>query len=75
MVDSSTMSVPRLVVRDIKKSFGAVTVLRGVNFEARAGEPAYPPEEAEGFVAVEEAVKVGILRQETDPAARLEAVG
>lgn len=38
MVDSSTMSVPRLVVLDIKKSFGAVTVLRGVNFEARAGE-------------------------------------
>jgi D-xylose transport system ATP-binding protein len=30
------MSAPRLVVRDIKKSFGAVTVLRGVNFEARA---------------------------------------
>ncbi len=38
MVDSSTMSVPRLVVLDIKKSFGAVTVLRGVDFEARAGE-------------------------------------
>jgi D-xylose transport system ATP-binding protein len=38
VVDSSTMSVPRLVVRDIEKSFGAVTVLRGVNFEARAGE-------------------------------------
>ena len=38
VVDSSTMSVPRLVVLDIKKSFGAVTVLRGVNFEARAGE-------------------------------------
>ncbi len=38
MVDSSSMSVPRLVVRDIKKSFGAVTVLRGVNFEARAGQ-------------------------------------
>jgi D-xylose transport system ATP-binding protein len=38
MVDSSTMSEPRLVVLDIKKSFGAVTVLRGVNFEARAGE-------------------------------------
>jgi D-xylose transport system ATP-binding protein len=32
------MSAPRLVVLDIKKSFGAVTVLRGVNFEARAGE-------------------------------------
>jgi D-xylose transport system ATP-binding protein len=32
------MSVPRLVVLDIKKSFGAVTVLRGVDFEARAGE-------------------------------------
>jgi D-xylose transport system ATP-binding protein len=38
MVDSSTMSVPRLVVLDIKKSFGAVTVLRGVNFEAHAGQ-------------------------------------
>jgi D-xylose transport system ATP-binding protein len=32
------MSAPRLVVLDIKKSFGAVTVLRGVNFEARAGQ-------------------------------------
>lgn len=29
---------PRLVVRGIHKSFGAVTVLRGVDFEARAGE-------------------------------------
>jgi D-xylose transport system ATP-binding protein len=38
VVDSSAMNVPRLVVLDIKKSFGAVTVLRGVNFEARAGE-------------------------------------
>lgn len=38
MADSSAMNVPRLVVRDIKKSFGAVTVLRGVDFEARAGE-------------------------------------
>ncbi len=28
----------RLVVRDMRKSFGAVTVLRGVDFEARAGE-------------------------------------
>src|ERR1035438_9763757 len=32
------MSVPRLVVLGMEKSFGAVTVLRGVNFEARAGE-------------------------------------
>ncbi len=38
MGDASVVSVPRLVVLDIKKSFGAVTVLRGVNFEARAGE-------------------------------------
>jgi D-xylose transport system ATP-binding protein len=38
VVDSSTMSVPRLVVLDMQKSFGAVTVLRGVNFEACAGE-------------------------------------
>jgi D-xylose transport system ATP-binding protein len=29
---------PRLVVRDMRKAFGAVTVLRGVDFEAQAGE-------------------------------------
>jgi D-xylose transport system ATP-binding protein len=38
VADSSAMNVPRIVVRDIKKAFGAVTVLRGVDFEARAGE-------------------------------------
>ena len=38
MMVESALDAPRLVVCEMKKSFGAVTVLRGVNFEARAGE-------------------------------------
>jgi D-xylose transport system ATP-binding protein len=38
MADIGSGATPRLVVKDIQKSFGAVTVLRGVNFEARAGQ-------------------------------------
>ncbi len=37
MIDSRS-STSRLVVKDIHKSFGAVTVLRGVDFEAPLGE-------------------------------------